>query len=133
MAEDRLLRVRHWQARHENNRSRELKRTDAEIHAAVGTAPRTLCNARKRLAEYKLIQYHSTAGNKFVYVICDPVTGLPYPADARQPLICRKRAATPSDEPPAPIKVNGDDHQPKVPGATEEKPLESYGLPGVFQ
>src|SRR5271156_2311897 len=28
MAEDRLLRVRHWQARHENNRSRELKRTD---------------------------------------------------------------------------------------------------------
>jgi hypothetical protein len=28
MAGDRLLRVRHWQARHENNRSRELKRTD---------------------------------------------------------------------------------------------------------
>jgi hypothetical protein len=28
MAEDRLLRVKHWQVRHENNRSRELKRTD---------------------------------------------------------------------------------------------------------
>jgi hypothetical protein len=63
--------------------TRELKRTDEEIHAGVGAPARTLCRARKCLAELGLIQYQKTGGNKVLYVICDPTTRAPYPGSPR--------------------------------------------------
>jgi len=63
--------------------TRKLKRTDAQVRAAVGTAERTICNARKRLQEYGLIQCTMAEGNKCVYTICDPKTRLPYPGILR--------------------------------------------------
>lgn len=71
--------------------TRELKRTDSDIENLVGAAPRTLCNARKKLQELKLIQCRVADGNKYVYVICNPETGLPYPGNPKQPLTCAKR------------------------------------------
>jgi hypothetical protein len=115
----------------ERHCTRELKRTDAQINAAVGTAPRTLCNARKHLAEYGLIQYCRTDGNKFVYVICDPETGTPYPGDARQPLTCHKRRTAPTSEQSARAVATGN-RQPEASNARQKPPLEAYGLPGVF-
>jgi len=102
--------------------TRELKRTDAEIHAAVGTAPRTLCDARKKLAEHGLIQCKRVAGNKFLYVICDPTTGAPYPGDAKVPARIAKSAR--HERPAA-----NDDQRPKV--ATAQT-AEAYGLPMKF-
>ena len=115
----------------ERYRRRELKRTDAEINAAVGTAPRTLCNARKKLAEYGLIQYRRTDGNKFVYVICDPESGRPYPGDPQQPRTCRKRATTPTNEQSAQA-VATENRRPEASTARQKASLEAHGLPGVF-
>ena len=61
--------------------TRELTATDAEITVSVGTASRTLCNARKKLQKYRLIRYSAHDGNRYRYVICDPKTGEPYPGD----------------------------------------------------
>ena len=66
--------------------TRELILTDAQVRAAVGTASRTLCNARKKLQERGLIRYTAGVGNKYRYVICDPKTGLPYPGDPHEPI-----------------------------------------------
>jgi hypothetical protein len=116
----------------ERHCTRELTRTDAQITAAVGVATRTLCDARKYLAEYGLIQFRRTAGNKFLYIICDPTARQPYPGDARQPITCRKRTARTRSEPPTPNHVV--DTESNLPGrGTDEQPLSTYGLPGVFQ
>ncbi len=102
--------------------TRELNRTDAQIHAAVGTAPRTLCDARKKLAEYRLVQCKRAAGNKFLYVICDPTTGAPYPGDAKVPARMAKSVRHERF-------VANDDQRPKSsPGNTPEV----CGLPMTF-
>ena len=73
--------------------TRELTATDAQVKVAVGTASRTLCNARKKLQERGLIRYKSGQGNRYRYVICNPKTGEPYSGDPRQPLIVPKKKA----------------------------------------
>lgn len=70
--------------------TRVLKRTDAHIRSRVGAAPRTLCNARKRLQEYGLVRYRRGDGNKYHYTICNPVSGEPYPGDPTVPIACPK-------------------------------------------
>lgn len=113
----------------ERTRSRELKRTDAQVRQTVGASGRTLCNARKQLQERGLIQCKRADGNKYIYTICDPVTGKPYPGDPRVP-IRRSKAASPSypHENQTPHResqsLQADDLRPKN--------LRDYGLPGVF-
>ena len=63
--------------------TRELTLTDEQFRDLVKVAPRTSCNARKKLQEVGLIQYRRGGGNKYVYVICDPTTGKPYPGDPK--------------------------------------------------
>jgi hypothetical protein len=65
--------------RSEGLRTRQLKFVDAEVRKAMGTAPRTLCDARKRLQEYGLVLCERKDGNKYLYTICNPITGVPYP------------------------------------------------------
>lgn len=114
----------------ERYRTRELRRTDAEIQAAVGTAPRTLCDARKRLAEHGLIVYRRGSGNKYTYVICDPLTRAPYPGDADKPVPYRKRSEEPSNGSNEP-SVGGAASIGYCAEAVKQRP-EAHGLPGVF-
>src|SRR6266568_2936722 len=72
--------------------TRQITATDAQVKLGVGAASRTLCNARKKLQEYGLVQYKSGQGNRYVYVICNPKTGQPYPGDPRLPIIVPKRS-----------------------------------------
>lgn len=72
--------------------TRELTATDAQVKVAVGTASRTLCNARKKLQGCGLIRYKSGQGNRYRYVICNPKTGRPYPGDPRQPMVVPRKA-----------------------------------------
>jgi|GEM_PF-6232113 len=118
--------------------TREMKRADAQITAGIGAAARTLCNARKKLQEFGLVLCQKGEGNKYVYSICNPVTGEPYPGDPRAPLICSKR----------PTKTNGSisdgfsspakdlNNTPPTPDDANDRACngrsEQHGLPGVF-
>jgi hypothetical protein len=116
--------------------TREIRATDAQMTTLVGTASRTLCNARKKLTEYGLITCKAGQGNRYTYAICDPKTGLPYPGDPRTPMVVPRRdrpketdlPRTPAWSPPCkePLPENR-----KFP-RDEQKTLKSYGLPGVF-
>lgn len=97
----------------ERHRTRELRATDRQIAEAVGVAPRTLCNSRKKLWEYGLIQYKAGNGNRYIYTICNPVTGLPYPGDPK--------AAPAKYE--KPIEGNGNSKS-----QAEERPLSSPAM-----
>ena len=86
---------------------RELTRTDAQVRASVGAAPRTLCNARKKLAELGLIQCRRGDGNKFMYTICDPVTRAPYSGSSKARPAFSKRSDDPVKASKEQTKVNG--------------------------
>jgi hypothetical protein len=113
--------------------TRDLTATDVQITVAVGTASRTLCNARKKLQEYGLIRYNAGHGNRYRYVICDPKTGEPYPGDARQPMVVPRKP-----------RVFGPDHNeadpgrvtlaPGSPSAADQQKLliRTDGISGIF-
>ena len=116
--------------------TRQLTVTDGEV-SLVGTAPRTLCNARKKLQEYGLIRYERGQGNKYQYTICDPKKGRPYPEDPRQPMVVPKRSKEGKESakitsPPAIASPTPFPTQSRVAVRLTELPLESHGLPGVF-
>ncbi len=77
--------------RSERNRNRKLMVSDAEVHEEVGTAARTLCNARKKLQERGLIKYERERGGRYTYELCDPSTGRPYPGPSNVPVIPTKQ------------------------------------------
>jgi hypothetical protein len=117
--------------------TRQLTVTDEEVRT-VGTAPRTLCNARKKLQEYGLIHYKRGEGNKYTYTICNPKTREPYPGNPREPMVVPKRSrsqdkdsakVTASLPTPAPKPLSS---KPEARTQRKEPPLETHGLPGVF-
>jgi len=83
----------------ERRRTRLIRATDSAIRALVGVAPRTLCNARKKLREYGLILYKAEQGNRYAYTICDPKTGAPYPGDPKDRMDGARRTPTASQDP----------------------------------
>jgi hypothetical protein len=116
-------------AESERRRTRLIKATDPAIHALVGVASRTLCNARKKLREYGLILYKAEQGNRYTYTICDPKTGAPYPGDPKDRVDGTHRTRSEHQETaesPAPTAIA----PPKPP--KQDLPIESYGLPNVF-
>lgn len=92
----------------ERFRTRKLVRTDAQFRE-IGLAPRTACNARKKLQERGFINYSATNGNRYSYTICDSTTGQPYPGDPKITVPYVKAA--------------------KIVNSRSEK----HGLPGVFR
>jgi len=104
--------------------TRQLRVRDADIEEVVGIAPRTLCNARKKLQERGLISCCRGEGGKYEYLICDPKTGKPYPGHPRDPIVVPKRwlgrrtpgAPSPSPSPPPPPP-----YAPAAPGDALEK------------
>jgi hypothetical protein len=117
--------------------TRQIRATDAQIEMAVGTASRTLCNARKKLQENGLIRYERGQGNKYAYTICNPKTGQPYPGNPRQPMVVPKRSRSQVTSPGAASSSAVAETQPLAAQPQdqfhpEESLLESHGLPGVF-
>ena len=116
--------------------TREIRATDAQVTTLVGTASRTLCNARKKLSEYGLITYKAGQGNPYTYTICDPKTCLPYPGDPRNPMIVPRRERTKETDLPgsSDLSLHRKELRPKryKSPRDERKTPESYGLPGVF-
>ena len=116
--------------------TREIAATDAQITSLIGTASRTLCNARKKLVEYGLITCKAGLGNRYTYAICNPKTCLPYPGDPRTPITVPRRERTketdlshsPAWSPPRKEPLP----ESRKSTRDEQKTLESYGLPGVF-
>jgi hypothetical protein len=118
--------------------TREMKRTDAQIRDRVGVAGRTLCNARKKLQEFGLVRCQKGEGNKYVYSICNPVTGELYPGDPREPRTCSKRPTktngSVSDgylQPAKELSESTPSPDPVQSRACNER-LEQHGLRGVF-
>src|SRR5271166_82338 len=112
--------------RSEYRRNRELTLTDEEIRKRVGLAPRTSCNARKKLQERGLIRCKRTTGNKYRYTICDPKTLAPYPGDSKARIDWKR------SQPAMEIPVDGIaqpvlSRLPKADARAEE-----YGFVGVF-
>lgn len=124
----------------ERNCTRQLRVTDARVRATVGVAPRTLCNARKKLQERGLILYKRGEGNKYTYTICDPRTKKAYPGDPRTALACPRRSRVQRERnPSSPLEPAGEQGarlptvEPRgalVNGASGRP--EDYGLPDVF-
>lgn len=64
--------------------TRKFKATDKDIVGGVGGSPAAYCTARKRLRSKGLIEFERNDGGHYVYQICDPATGKPYPGDPKQ-------------------------------------------------
>ncbi|HWZ45957.1 MAG TPA: hypothetical protein VNW97_20965 [Candidatus Saccharimonadales bacterium] len=131
---------------HESERrcTRKLNLTDTQIRELVGVASRTLCNARKRLQEFGLLQYHKTTGNMYVYTICQPEKGEPYPGGPKQRIPYEKKpprtpvswASKPSREPEHQTDLTSKPvSAPSMPTPNQRPhnlPMSEHGLPNVF-
>jgi len=112
-------------AESERRCTREITTTDALVETKVGAAPRTLCNARKKLQEHGLIKYRCGQGNKYTYVICNPKTRQPYSGLPREPIRLPKKVRNETNP-------SGCSEKPES-SAVEGVPLQVSGLPGIFQ
>lgn len=135
--------------RSERNSSREVTMTDESVRKDVGAAPRTLCNARKKLQERGLIQCRRIEGNKYMYIICDPDTGKPYPGDPKHPVRYKKQSkqhpentskTVTGKRPILPETVNPPNtctgslpQKPRQLSVGDDPNMTEYGLAGVFE
>lgn len=98
--------------RSERYTTRTMTVSDAEVTEEVGAAPRTCCNARKKLRELGLITYKREEGSAYSYELCDPTTGKPYPGPTKVPVIPPKQrksiiteqTTSPQVHPPQPVQ-----------------------------
>jgi hypothetical protein len=70
----------------ERYRTRELQRTDAQMCELAGISSRSCRDARIKLQERRLVRYKRGARNVYVYTLCNPETGEPWPGDPKQPI-----------------------------------------------
>ena len=124
---------------HESERysTREIQRTDVALCALAGVSSRAFCNARKKLQEYGLLICHRGRGNAYVYTVCDPQTGTPWPGDPKQKIPYRRRDGTTT----APLSIASRTSVALVPnipsrgeivGERAESSLQSHGMPLKF-
>jgi hypothetical protein len=71
--------------------NREIRRTDAQLRELSSLSSRTLCNARKKLQERGLVACQRASGNVYLYVICNPETGIPWPGPSKQKILYRRK------------------------------------------
>ena len=71
---------------HESERccNRQLVRTDAQMQDLTRLSSRSFCNARKKLQERRLVLCERGSGNVYVYRLCNPETGKPWPGDPKR-------------------------------------------------
>jgi hypothetical protein len=92
----------------ERYRTRELQRTDAQLCQLAGLSSRACRDARIKLQERGLIRYKLGRGNVYVYALCNPETGEPWPGDPKQPMPYIKKSdrAFPTDPHSGPASTN---------------------------
>jgi hypothetical protein len=71
---------------HESERfcSREVTRTVAQLQDLVGGSPNSHAKARVELVEAGLVLAEPFGREGFVFHLCDPATGVPWPKDPRE-------------------------------------------------
>jgi hypothetical protein len=114
--------------------TREIVATDSQVTQLVGAASRTLCNARKKLQEHGLIQYRSGQGNRYIYQICNPKTGHPYPGEPRNRALFSETGGPPKRETLFVHLAEQRRSSPRVMTSApqrESRP-EDHGVPGIF-
>lgn len=129
----------------EQYRTRELVRTDAQLCQSTGMSSRALCDARKKMQERGLVVCERTTGNVYLYTICNPDTGQPYPGHPKTPVLYRKKGENEGGTLPRALDDGG--ASPPASGAVAQFPprspasvadegpsdsLEKHGVPGVF-
>ena len=110
--------------------TREVILTDEQIRELVGVAPRTLCNARKKLREVGLILSRSGGGNKYKYILCDPTTGKPYPGETKVKAPYQK--ADPARPQDAPKETRAQPPRNKLQKTAAPCTPGAYGIPLSF-
>jgi predicted DNA-binding transcriptional regulator len=83
----------------ERYRTRELQRTDAQLHDLARLSSRACRDARIKLQERGLVRYRRGRGNVYIYTLCNPETGKPWPGDPRRQIRYVKK----SDRAPQPV------------------------------
>jgi hypothetical protein len=73
--------------------SRQFVAKDREITASTGVSAGALCGARKALCASGLIEHRKDEGGYYTYVICDAMTGKPYPGDPKDAVKYEKRSS----------------------------------------
>jgi hypothetical protein len=71
--------------------SREFAILDSAISQRAGISPRSLTGARSELKRVGWIQCERAPGQGYLYRMCDPETGKPFPGDPRTPAPYKKR------------------------------------------
>lgn len=79
----------------ERHQTRELTRTVAELRALVGGSSNSHAKARTELIEAGLIQAEPYGPAGFVFVLCDPETGKPFPGHPTQRAIYQRKGGPP--------------------------------------
>ncbi len=57
----------------------ELELSNFEIHKRAGLSPNTIRRARTKLKEFGLVDLRQSSGDRYTYVILNPLTGSPLP------------------------------------------------------
>jgi hypothetical protein len=118
--------------------TRELIRSDQQLTALTGVSPRSLRDARIKLQEHGLIQYQLHPGRRCTYVICDPLTGKPYPLDPKEKILySRKTAKAPPVSVPDQRTPDAAERAEKRTSVTSQSPdhgdLAVHGVPLSFK
>jgi hypothetical protein len=88
--------------------TRELLRTDAQMHELTELSSRSFCNARKKLQERGLFLCKRGVGNAYTYTLCNPDTGQPWPGDPKRPVAYVKKGSRPATSEKGPITSRDD-------------------------
>jgi hypothetical protein len=83
----------------ERYRTRDLTRTVAGLIKLVGGAPNSHIKARRELKEVGLIEYEERGSDGFLFRLCNPETGRPWPVAAKEKVPYIKRSVAEPNTP----------------------------------
>lgn len=102
--------------------TRELTRTVAQLQALVGGSPNSHAKARRELSQAGLVVAEAYGPEGFVFHLCNPETGKPWPFDPREPVPYERRKSLSAGGRKAPAKAK---KPPKIDGAGTSFPFGS--------
>ena len=122
---------------HESERcsTRQMRRNDGYLCELSGLSSRAFCDARKKLQELGLVQCRRGAGNIYVYTVCNPETGTPWPGAPKERFLYRKKEPSAENERRTSSACTDADVPAKIgkspqtaPLSPNNSPLKSYGI-----
>ena len=107
---------------HESERysTRELTRTTAQVQALVGGSPNSHTKARTELAQAGLVVSEPYGTEGFVFVLCNPETGKPWPFPPKEKLQYQKKGTSSATVAQSPVKS---ERPPKIENAGTSFPF----------